>query len=160
MSIYTFTVKDAGGKEVSMSEYKDKVLLIVNTATGCGFTPQYTGLQELYDKYGARGFEVLDFPCNQFGHQAPGTDEEIGSFCTLNYSTTFPRFQKVDVNGANASPLYIWLKSQKGGMLGSGIKWNFAKFLINKTGEVIGRYAPTTSPESIANDIEKALEKG
>jgi glutathione peroxidase len=110
MVIYNFTVKGADGSDVSLSDYKGKVLLIVNTATGCGFTPQYTGLQTLYDKYKTRGFEVLDFPCNQFGNQAPGTDEEIGSFCTLKYDTTFPRFQKIDVNGANASPLYAWIK--------------------------------------------------
>ena len=157
MSIYDFTVKGADGKDVSLSDYKGKVLLIVNTATGCGFTPQYAGLQKLYDTHKSRGFEVLDFPCNQFANQAPGTDEEIGSFCTLKYATTFPRFQKIDVNGANASPLYVWLKSQKSGMLGSGVKWNFTKFLVNGRGEVIGRYAPTTTPEALDKEIEKML---
>ncbi|MCL2200910.1 MAG: glutathione peroxidase [Oscillospiraceae bacterium] len=155
MSIYDFTVVRADGSDVSLSEYEGKILLVVNTATGCGLTPQYTGLQSLYDKYKERGFEILDFPCNQFMNQSPGTDEEIGSFCTLNYGTTFPRFKKIEVNGANASPLYVWLKSQKSGKLGSEIKWNFAKFLVGANGEVIKRYAPTTKPEAIGKDIEK-----
>jgi len=154
MEIYDFTVKGADGNDVNLSDYKGKVLLIVNTATGCGFTPQYAGLQTMYEK-----FEVLDFPCNQFGNQAPGTDEEIGSFCTLKYATTFPRFQKIDVNGANASPLYLWLKSQKGGVFGSAIKWNFAKFLVDAGGEVIDRYAPTTTPKTLEQEIEKVLNK-
>ena len=157
MSIYDLSVKGADGADISLSDYKGKVLLIVNTATKCGFTPQYNGLQALYEKFNSRGLEVLDFPCNQFGNQAPGTDEEIGSFCELNFGTTFPRFQKIDVNGASASPLYAWLKSQKGGTLGSNVKWNFTKFLVNQRGEVVKRYAPTAKPTAIEKDIEKLL---
>ncbi|MBD5311320.1 MAG: glutathione peroxidase [Bacteroides sp.] len=130
---------------------------MVNTATGCGFTPQYKGLEELYQEYKDKGFEILDFPCNQFGHQAPGTQEEIQEFCTLKYNTTFPQFQKIDVNGKDASPLYEWLKKQKGGWLGSAIKWNFTKFLIDRNGNVIERYAPTTTPAKIEEDIRKLL---
>lgn len=140
-----------------MAEFKGKVLLIVNTATGCGFTPQYKGLEELYRKYKERGFEVLDFPCNQFGHQAPGTDAEIGEFCTLKYDTTFPRFRKIEVNGENASPLYKWLKAQKGGFLGSRIKWNFTKFLVDRSGRVVARFAPTTPPSKIESAISKYI---
>lgn len=157
MNIYDFTVKDSRGKDRSVAEYKGKVLLIVNTATGCGFTPQYKGLEELYRKYRDQGFEVLDFPCNQFGHQAPGTDEEIGQFCSLNYDTTFPRFKKIDVNGKNESPLYKWLKSQKGGFLGSRIKWNFTKFLVDREGRVVKRFSPTTTPAKIEEEIKKLL---
>lgn len=157
MNIYDITVKDPKGNEVSLSEYKGKVLLIVNTATGCGFTPQYKGLEDLYRKYKDKGFEILDFPCNQFGHQAPGSDAEIGDFCVMNYDTTFPRFKKIDVNGPNASPLYKWLKSQKGGWFGSAIKWNFTKFLINREGKVVKRYSPTTSPSKIEEEIKKLL---
>lgn len=157
MNVYDFTVKDSKGKEVSLEEYRGKVLLIVNTATGCGFTPQYKGLEELYRKYRTEGFEVLDFPCNQFGHQAPGSDAEINEFCTLKYDTTFPRFKKIDVNGANEAPLYKWLKSQTGGFFGSRIKWNFTKFLINRDGKVVGRYAPTTPPAKIESEIRKFL---
>lgn len=153
MDIYDFKVKDAKGNDVSMSEYKGKVLLIVNTATGCGFTPQYKSLEQLYRKYKDRGFEILDFPCNQFGHQAPGSDEEIGEFCTLKYDTTFPRFKKVDVNGKEASPLFTWLKQQKGGFMGSRIKWNFTKFLVDRKGNVVARYAPTVSPANIEESI-------
>ena len=155
--IYDFMVKNIDSGDVSLSDYKGIVLLIVNTATGCGLTPQYKGLQALYDKFKERGFEVLDFPCNQFLKQAPGTDEEIGSFCTFNYQTTFPRFSKINVNGVDADPLYIWLKSQKNGKLGSGIKWNFTKFLINRTGEVVGRFSPMTKPEALEKEIEKLL---
>ena len=158
MNLYDFTVADSKGNNVSLSEYKGKVLLIVNTATGCGFTPQYEGLEKLYEKYHDKGFEVLDFPCNQFLNQAPGSDEEIGSFCTLKYNTTFPRFKKVDVNGENASPLWKWLKEQKGGLFGSAIKWNFTKFLINKEGKVVKRYAPITPPEKIEEEIKKLLD--
>lgn len=157
MSIYDFTVKDASGNDVSLSKYKGKVLLIVNTATGCGFTPQYKGLEELYRKYNDRGFEVLDFPCNQFGHQAPGSDAEIGRFCTLRYDTTFPRFSKIDVNGPNASPLYNWLKNKKGGFLNKAIKWNFTKFLIDRHGNVVGRYGSVTSPEKLDAKIQSLL---
>jgi len=140
-----------------MADYKGKVLLIVNTATGCGFTPQYEGLQKLYDKYRDMGLEILDFPCNQFGHQAPGTEEEIQEFCTLKYKTTFPLFAKVDVNGKNEEPLFRYLKSQEGGFLGDDIKWNFTKFLVTRDGRVVGRYAPITKPENIEGDILKFL---
>ena len=157
MNIYDFKVRSAKGEDVSMADYKGKVLLIVNTATGCGFTPQYEGLQKLYDKYKDKGLEILDFPCNQFGHQAPGTEEEIQEFCTLKYKTTFPLFAKVEVNGKNEEPLFRYLKSQEGGFLGDDIKWNFTKFLVSRNGTVIGRYAPITKPESIESDIQKLL---
>lgn len=157
MNIYDFKVRSAKGEDVSMADYKGKVLLIVNTATGCGFTPQYEGLQKLYDKYRDKGLEILDFPCNQFGHQAPGTEEEIQEFCTLKYKTTFPLFAKVEVNGKNEEPLFRYLKSQEGGFLGDDIKWNFTKFLVSRNGTVIGRYAPITKPESIEGDIQKLL---
>lgn len=157
MNIYDFTVKDPRGNDVSLSKYKGEVLLIVNTATGCGFTPQYKGLEELYRKYKDQGFEILDFPCNQFGHQAPGSDAEIGEFCSLNYDTTFPRFKKIDVNGSNAIPLYKWLKKQKGGIFGSAVKWNFTKFLIDRNGKVVKRYSPTTPPFKIEKDIKSIL---
>ncbi len=157
MNIYDFKVHDAKGEEVPMTEYQGKVLLIVNTATGCGFTPQYEGLQKLYDRYNDRGFVVLDFPCNQFGHQAPGTEEEIQEFCTLKYKTTFPLFAKIEVNGKNADPLFDFLKKQKGGFLGKDIKWNFTKFLISRDGNVVERYAPATKPEKIESDILKLL---
>ena len=158
MDIYDFTVKDNKGNNINLSEYKGKVLLIVNTATGCGFTPQYKGLEELYKKYKNQGLEILDFPCNQFGHQAPGSDQEISDFCSLNYDTTFPRFKKIEVNGENASPLYKWLKKQKGGIFGNAIKWNFTKFLVDRNGKVVGRFAPVTSPEKIENQIKSLLE--
>lgn len=157
MGIYDFNVKDGKGADVSLSQFEGKVLLIVNTATGCGFTPQYKGLQELYNKYRERGFEILDFPCNQFGHQAPGTNEEIDSFCELKYHTTFPRFAKIDVNGKNEEPLYRILKQEKGGFMGDDIKWNFTKFLISRDGCVVDRYAPVTKPEKIEQDILKLL---
>lgn len=157
MSIYDFKVKDGKGLDSSMSQFEGKVLLIVNTATGCGFTPQYKGLQELYEKYREQGFEVLDFPCNQFGHQAPGTNDEIESFCTLKYHTTFPRFAKIDVNGKNEEPLFRFLKQEKGGFMGDDIKWNFTKFLISRDGSVVERYAPITKPEKIEQDILKLL---
>ena len=157
MTIYDFKVRSAKGEEVSMADYKGKVLLIVNTATGCGFTPQYEGLQKLYDKYRDKGLEILDFPCNQFGHQAPGTEEEIQEFCTLKYKTTFPLFAKVEVNGKNEEPLFRYLKSQEGGFMGDDIKWNFTKFLVSRSGTVVGRFAPITKPESIESDILKLL---
>lgn len=159
MKLYDLKVKDAKGNVVDLSDYKGKVLLIVNTATGCGFTPQYKGLQNLYKKYKDRGFEILDFPCNQFAGQAPGTNEEIGSFCTGRFGVTFRQFDKIDVNGENESPLYSWLKSQKGGMGGAKIKWNFTKFLVNKDGEVITRFASTKTPEGIEKDIAKLLRE-
>ena len=157
MNIYDFKVHNAKGVEVPMRDYQGKVLLIVNTATGCGFTPQYEGLQKLYDKYRNRGLEILDFPCNQFGHQAPGTEEEIQEFCTLKYKTTFPLFSKIDVNGTNAAPLFTFLKNQKGGFLGDDIKWNFTKFLVSRDGTVVKRYAPMTTPDKIEKDILKLL---
>ena len=157
MNIYDFKVRGAKGEEVSMADYKGKVLLIVNTATGCGFTPQYEGLQKLYDKYRDKGLEILDFPCNQFGHQAPGTEEEIQEFCTLKYKTTFPLFAKVEVNGKNEEPLFRYLKSQEGGFLGDDIKWNFTKFLVSRDGTVVDRFAPITKPESIEDKILKLL---
>lgn len=157
MNIYQFTIKDAKGNEICMSQYKGKVLLIVNTATGCGFTPQYKGLQELYEKYKNQGLEILDFPCNQFGHQAPGSNQEIDSFCTIKYKTTFPRFAKIDVNGKHQEPLFAFLKKAKGGLMGNHIKWNFTKFLVSREGEVIKRYAPITKPESIEQDIKSLL---
>ena len=153
MNFYDYTVKGRAGEDVSLSTYKGKVLLVVNTATGCGFTPQYEGLQKLYDAHKDKGFEILDFPCNQFANQAPGTIDEIQSFCTLNYGTTFPRFAKIDVNGKNASDLYKFLKKQKGSALGSSIKWNFTKFLIDREGNVVKRFAPTDTPASIESDV-------
>jgi glutathione peroxidase len=157
MNIYDIQVKDAKGNQVSMKEYEGKVLLIVNTATGCGFTPQYDGLQDLYEAYQDKGFEILDFPCNQFGNQAPGTEEEIGSFCQSRYGITFPMFAKIDVNGEKEDPLFTYLKSQQGGLLGSKIKWNFTKFLVDRNGTVIERFAPTTEPAKIENSIKKIL---
>lgn len=157
MNIYDYQVKDAKGNLVNMSDYRGKIILVVNTATECGFTPQYKGLQELYEKYQAQGFEILDFPCNQFGHQAPGSEGEIQSFCELKYKTTFRLFAKVDVNGKNAEPLFIYLKSQKGGWFGSKIKWNFTKFLIDREGNVAKRFSPTTNPEKIENSIHAML---
>ena len=157
MSVYDYKVINNKGEEVSLEQYKGKVLLIVNTATGCGFTPQYEGLEKIYQEYKDKGFEILDFPCNQFGSQAPGSDEEIHEFCTLKYNTTFPRFKKINVNGVDESPLYTYLKSQKGGLFTPNIKWNFTKFLVNREGAVVGRYAPTETPEQLKEDIEKLL---
>lgn len=157
MSIYEIMVKAQDGSDVSLSEYEGKVLLIINSATGCGFTPQYEGLQELYNKYRDEGFEILDFPCNQFGNQAPGSDEEIQEFCTLNYQTTFPRFAKIDVNGPNESPLFTFLKKQKRGFGGSKVKWNFSKFLVDRQGNVVGRFAPTDKPEKLELIIAELL---
>jgi glutathione peroxidase len=158
MGIYDYSVKARDGKDVSMKDYEGKVLLIVNTATGCGFTPQYKGLQNLYDKYKEKGFEILDFPCNQFMNQAPGSDEEIHTFCTGRFGITFPQFAKIDVNGKNEDPLYAYLKSQKKGSIGPRIKWNFTKFLVAKDGSVLKRFAPTETPEQIDEYIAKALE--
>lgn len=158
MSIYDYNVLDRKGNEISLEKYKGKVLLIVNTATGCGFTPQYEGLEKLFQTYHDKGFEILDFPCNQFLNQAPGTDDEIHEFCTLKYHTTFDRFKKIDVNGKDESPLYTYLKSQKGGFLSKNIKWNFTKFLVDKDGTVVEKYAPTVTPESIEEKIKELLE--
>ncbi|MDR0947312.1 MAG: glutathione peroxidase [Ruminococcus sp.] len=157
MNIYDFTVKDYNGADVPLSNYKGKTMLIVNTATGCGFTPQYDGLQDIYERFHDKGFEILDFPCNQFGNQAPGTEEEIHDFCTGRYGITFPQFQKIDVNGPDEAPLYGFLKEQKGGLLSSNIKWNFTKFLVDGDGNVLKRYAPTDTPEKIGKDIEKIV---
>jgi glutathione peroxidase len=157
-SIYDFSVDDIHGKPVPMSRYKGKVLLVVNVASKCGFTPQYKGLETLHEKLHAKGLEVLGFPCNQFGAQEPGTEAEIASFCELNYGVTFPMFAKVDVNGDKAAPLYRYLKSAKPGLLGSeAIKWNFTKFLVDRNGDVVARYAPNDTPESIAKDVEALL---
>lgn len=158
MSVYDFKVKDIDNKEISLNVYKGKVLLIVNVASQCGFTPQYKGLQEIYTKYHDKGFEVLAFPCNQFGGQEPGTNAEIKSFCDVNYKTTFSIFDKIEVNGKNTNPLYVYLKQNGKGFIGDEIKWNFTKFLIGKDGKVIDRYASTTKPESITSDIENALK--
>ena len=158
-TIYDFTVKDNQGNDVSLDQYKGKVLLIVNTATECGFTPQYEGLEELYKTYKDQGFEILDFPSNQFGGQAPGTNTEIANFCTSRFGTTFDRFAKIDVNGENEDPLYTYLKKVQGGLLGDKIKWNFTKFLVDKEGKVVNRYSSQKKPENIASDIEKLLDK-
>lgn len=157
MSIYDYQVKTTKDETVSLEDYRGKVLLIVNTATGCGFTPQYEGLEKLYKKYQEQGLEILDFPCNQFGHQAPGSNEEISDFCQMTYQTTFQTFGKIDVNGEHADPLYDFLKGEKGGLLGGAIKWNFTKFLVDRDGKVVKRFAPTVEPEKIAGDIEKLL---
>ena len=157
MSIYDYKVKDMFNEDVDMAEYKGKTLLIVNTATGCGFTPQYEGLESLYKKYKDQGFEILDFPCNQFGHQAPGSDSEIREFCTAKYDVSFRQFKKIDVNGENEEPLFTYLKSKKGGTLSKKIKWNFTKFLVDKEGNVVARFAPTKKPEDIESKIKSVL---
>ena len=157
-AITDFHVRNADGSDADLSRYAGKVLLIVNTASKCGFTPQYEGLEALHRKYGSSGFEVLGFPCNQFGAQEPGDAAEIANFCSLTYDVTFPVFAKVDVNGDNADPLFVRLKDEAPGLLGSkSIKWNFTKFLVDQTGNVVGRYAPTTKPAEIEGDIEKLL---
>ena len=157
-TLYDFTVNDIHGKPVALDRYKGKVLLVVNTASECGFTPQYKGLEALYEKYRAKGLEVLGFPCNQFGGQEPGSEAAIEQFCEVNYGVTFPLFAKVDVNGDDAAPVYRYLKSSKPGLLGTeAIKWNFTKFLVDREGKVVARYAPKETPESIAPAIEKAL---
>lgn len=158
-SIYNFTVKAADDKPVAMDQYKGKVLLVVNVASKCGYTPQYKGLEEVYREFKDQNFAILGFPCNQFGAQEPGSANEIQSFCELNYGVTFPVMAKVDVNGDKAEPLYVYLKAQAPGVLGTqAIKWNFTKFLIGKNGEVLERYAPTTEPKDIVADIQKALK--
>lgn len=155
MNVYDFTVTDNKGNGVSLREYEGKVLLIVNTATRCGLTPQYAGLEALYEKYRDQGFEILDFPCNQFAFQAPGDAEKIDSFCKLNYGTKFPRFAKIKVNGKDADPLYVYLKEQKPGKIG----WNFAKFLIDRKGNVVARFAPTEKTQALEKAIEAELSK-
>jgi glutathione peroxidase len=156
-SIYDFTATSLAGEEVPLKRYEGQVLLIVNTASQCGFTPQYKGLQELHQTFCPRGFSVLGFPCNQFGHQEPGDSREIEQFCTTNYGVTFPMFAKIDVNGGNAHPLYRYLKEEKSGLLGSAIKWNFTKFLIDRAGQVMTRYAPTARPDGLTREIEALL---
>jgi len=158
MTIYDFIIKDIEDNDYSLSLLKGKILLIVNTATGCGFTPQYKGLQKLYDTYKDKDLEILDFPCNQFLNQAPGNEKEINNFCTLKYNTTFKRFSKINVNGKNESSLYTYLKCQAKGFLGTKrIKWNFTKFLIDKEGKILKRYSPTINMEIIETDIIKLL---
>lgn len=158
MNVHDFTVKAPDGSDKKLSDYKGGPILIVNTASKCGFTPQYKGLEELQRKYGAKGLTVLGFPCNQFGAQEPGDAAEIANFCSLNYDVSFPLMAKIEVNGDKAEPLYEHLKSAKPGLLGTkSIKWNFTKFLVDKDGNVVGRYAPTDKPESIEKDIEKLL---
>ena len=157
MSIYEFSAKTIDGTEKSLADYKGKSLLIVNTASKCGFTPQYEGLEELYKQYKNRDFVVLGFPCNQFANQDPGTNDEISEFCEMNYGVSFPMFSKVNVNGEDAHPLFKYLTSEEKGMITKNIKWNFTKFLVNKDGEVVSRFAPQTKPENITSDIEKVL---
>ncbi|HKD86516.1 MAG TPA: glutathione peroxidase [Terriglobales bacterium] len=159
MSLYDFSATLNNGRNKKLSAYKGKVLLIVNTASQCGFTPQCKDLQALYAKYKDHGFELLAFPCDQFGHQEPGSDAEIKEFCQLNYGVDFPLFSKIEVNGDGAHPLYKFLKSKKGGLLGDSIKWNFTKFLVDRQGNVVERYAPMTPPRGIVADIEKELAK-
>ena len=157
-NIYDFEAQQINGQNVPLSQYQGKVLLIVNTASACGFTPQFGGLEELHRQYADKGLVVLGFPCNQFGSQDPGSNDEIGSFCQLNYGVSFPMMAKIDVNGADASPLYKWLTAEAPGLLGSkAIKWNFTKFLVGKDGQVIRRYAPQDAPKKLAGDIEAAL---
>jgi glutathione peroxidase len=155
--IYDFTAKSLAGDEVPLKRFEGQVLLIVNTASACRFTPQYRGLQELHQALSPRGFAVLGFPCNQFGAQEPGDAKQIGEFCTSNYAITFPMFAKIDVNGASAHPLYNYLKSAKSGLLGPSIKWNFTKFLVDRSGEVVARHAPTARPEALRKEIEALL---
>ena len=156
-TIYDYSVLDQNNQPFSLDIYRGKVLLIVNTATGCGLTSRYEGLQDLYERYKEQGFEILDFPCNQFMGQAPGSAEEINSFCSLHYQTSFPRFAKIKVNGKEADPLYNWLKEQKSGPLGKRIEWNFAKFLINRNGQVIERFSSKTKPKAIEESLQTLL---
>ena len=155
---YDFSAKTIDGENKPLGDYRGKALLVVNVASKCGFTPQYTGLEALYRKFKDRGIEVLGFPCDQFGHQEPGNEEEIKNFCSLTYDVSFPMFSKIDVNGADAHPLYKWMKEEKAGFLGTeGIKWNFTKFLIDRQGNVVKRYAPTDTPEKIEKDLAAVL---
>ena len=159
MNVYDFKVLDQQGNEVGLDQYKGKVLLIVNTATKCGFTPQYDALENMYEQLKDQGFEILDFPCNQFFHQAPGSDEEINTFCVMKFNTKFTRFKKVEVRGENASPLYQWLIRQNEENKPKAIKWNFTKFLINRQGDVVARFAPTDKPESFIERVKEELSK-
>jgi glutathione peroxidase len=160
MSVYDFSIKQSDNAQESLAEHKGKVMLIVNTASKCGFTPQYEGLEALHKKYGDQGFEVLAFPCNQFGGQEPGDADEIKNFCSLNYDVSFPLLAKVDVNGGNADPLWGYLKSQQAGLMGSrGIKWNFTKFLVDRSGNVVARHGPQVKPAALEKDIERLLKE-
>ncbi len=156
-SIHDFSARQTDGKTVPLKKYRGKVMLIVNTASACGFTPQFAGLQQLHQRYASQGFAVLGFPCDQFGHQEPGDEDEIKSFCSLRYDVSFPMFSKIDVNGDDAHPLYEHLRGEKPGLLGGKIKWNFTKFLVDREGRVVKRYAPTTKPGKLTGDIEKLL---
>jgi glutathione peroxidase len=157
-SIYDFTANDLDGKPVSMADFRGKPMLIVNTASKCGFTPQYTGLEAMYRRHKEEGLAVMGFPCDQFGHQEPGDADEIRNFCSLNYDVSFPMYEKVEVNGSGAHPLWQWLKKEKPGLLGmEGIKWNFTKFLVDRNGRVVKRYAPTDTPEKIEADLAQVL---
>jgi glutathione peroxidase len=155
--IYDFTAKSLAGEDVPLQRYEGRVLLIVNTASACGFTPQYKGLEALQQELGPRGFSVLGFPCNQFGGQGPGDARQIGQFCASNYAITFPMFAKIEVNGNNVHPLYQYLKNERSGLLGPSIKWNFTKFLVDRLGRVVARYAPTVKPEGLKKEIEALL---
>jgi glutathione peroxidase len=155
--IYDFSAKALAGEEVALKQFEGQVLLLVNTASACGFTPQYKGLEALHQAFAPRGFAVLGFPCNQFGNQEPGDARQIEQFCSRNYAVTFPMFAKIDVNGGNAHPLYTYLKNQKAGLLGPSIKWNFTKFLVDRSGKVVARHAPTARPESLTREIEALL---
>jgi glutathione peroxidase len=155
--VYDFSATSLAGEQVPLRQFEGKVLLIVNTASACGFTPQYKGLEALYRDYAPRGFAVLGFPCNQFGGQEPGDAREIAQFCANKYDVSFPMFAKIDVNGANAHPLYSYLKGEKTGLLGSAIKWNFTKFLVDRSGKVVARHAPTSTPEGLRKEIEALL---
>ena len=157
-SLYDFSAVDINGEDQSLAAYRGKVVLVVNTASRCGFTPQYAGLEQLYQSLREEGLVVLAFPCNQFGGQEPGTAEEIRQFCLVNYGVSFPVFGKVQVNGPHTDPLWVWLKASKGGLLGEQIKWNFTKFLVGRDGQVISRHAPTTKPEDLEADIRAALD--
>ena len=157
MVLHDFTAKLGTGEEQSLAAYRGQALLIVNVASKCGFTPQYKGLQALHAEYAPRGFSVLAFPCDQFGRQEPGSDQEIAGFCERSFGVTFPLFAKIEVNGPGAHPLYVWLKQQRGGLLGSGIKWNFTKFLVDKAGLVRARFAPTAKPETLSRDVAALL---
>ncbi len=160
MTIFEFEAKLPGGKTQALADYAGKVLLVVNTASKCGFTSQYQGLEALHRKYADQGFEVLAFPCNQFGEQEPGDEEEIRNFCSLNYDVTFPLMAKIDVNGDNTDPLWAYMKQQQAGLMGSrGVKWNFTKFLVDRTGKVVARHGPQVKPEALEKDIEKLLAK-
>ena len=156
-TVYDFEARTIDGRTAPLSDYRGRVLLIVNTASACGFTPQFAGLEALYERYAGQGLTVLGFPSNQFGGQDPGSNEEIGAFCTRNYGVSFPMMEKIEVKGGGAAPLYQWLTEQKPGLLGKSIKWNFTKFLVGRDGQVLKRYAPMDKPESLARDIEAAL---